>query len=815
MYLSKPKGARMITLLAKILGAVRLVRMRSFTIAAFLLVVATSACQLLASGDMAISPRLSGIQVTFTENRGQWDSQVLYRAQSDHATMWFTKDGLYFQFLRPKSKGPADPHDFERKSPPDLEQFVIKAAFVGANPNPAISSEGLSEYKCNYFIGTDQSKWQADVPNYESVTYRGLYDGVDLKFRAEAGKVACEFNIAPGADPNQIKIAFQGPQSIAIDQSGNLVIHSLWGDALEPAPLSYQASATSRTRLATQWELIDGSTARLTIADSVSRSERIQLSPSLTFSTYLGGADSDFPADMTVNLSGEVFIAGSTWSTTFPVVNGYDLAHGGAGSTDVFVTKFNTAGNGLLFSTFLGGSSFDHGYAMVVGASGNYGIFLTGSTSSADFPNQGAVDGTYGGNTDAFVAVLSLAGNGLTFSTYLGGGDNEFARDLAVRCVAPCTIDKYTVWVCGGTFSTDFPTSNAYSSTLNGTEDAFLTQYTIGTVGNSMGRSTYFGGSDGDDAYAIVMAGGTSGKPIIVGETESSDLPTVGAYDATLGGYGDAFVSGFDYAGNGQIFPVFSTYLGGSSSNLAEFPSSILLRTSGNIVVAGITNSTNFPTFAGFDNSHNGSEDIYITEFNSTASALVHSTYFGGSGSDQLGTLTQDRLGNIILTGSTSSTNLPLSNPYDALLGGTQDAFVAKFNSSAQTLQFSSYLGGSATDYGTAIVADTLGCLYVTGSTSSTNFPLVSPYDPTNNNADCFLTKICLPAYVCGDANGSGAVSISDAVYLINYIFAGGPAPNPVVAADANCSGTVSISDAVYLINYIFAGGAAPCAACP
>ena len=539
------------------------------------------------------------------------------------------------------------------------------------------------------------------------------------------------------------------------------------------------------------------------------------MSPALTFSTYLGGADSDFPSDMAVNLAGEVFVSGSTWSTTFPVVNGYDLAHGGAGSTDVFVTKFNAAGNGLLFSTFLGGSSFDHDYAMVVGASGNYGIFLSGSTSSTDFPNLGAVDGTYGGNTDAFVAVLSLAGNGLTFSTYLGGGDNEYARDLAVRCVAPCTIDKYTVWVCGGTFSTDFPTSNAYSTTLNGTKDAFLTQYTIGTAGNSMGRSSYFGGSDDDDAYAIVMAGGTSGKPIIAGETQSPDLPTVGAYDATLGGYGDAFVSGFDYAGNGQMFPVFSTYLGGSSNNLSDYPESILLRSSGNIVVAGFTNSTNFPTLAGFDNSHNGSEDVYITEFNSTASALVRSTYFGGSGSDGLNSLTQDRQGNLLIAGYTASTNLPLSNAYDASLSGVQDAFLAKFNSTGQTLQFSSYLGGSASDYGTAIVADTLGCLYVTGSTSSTNFPIVNPYDPTNNNADCFVTKICLPAYVCGDANGSGAVSISDAVYLINYIFAGGPAPNPVVAADANCSGAVSISDAVYLINYIFAGGPAPCAACP
>lgn len=800
---------------SKILDAAQLVSGTRFRLVALLLLIAATWSPALATQAGAGLQTIAANQVSFTENRGQWDGQVLYRAQSDNSTMWFTKDGIYFQFLRPKSIGPVDPQTADRRSQSDLEQLFIKAEFVGAAPTPVIAGEGQLEYRCNYFLGNDQAKWQTDVPNFESVTYRGLYDGVDLKFRAEAGKVACEFDIAPGADPNQIKIAFQGPQSIAIDQSGNLVIHSQWGDALEPTPLSYQANAASRTRLAAQWELIDGSTVRLTIADSVNRSERIQLSPALTFSTYLGGADSDFPSDMAVNLSGEVFIAGSTWSTTFPVVNGFDLAHGGAGSTDAFVTKFNSAGNGLLFSTFLGGSSFDHDYAMVVGASGNYGIFLSGSTSSSDFPNLGAVDGTYGGNTDAFVAVLSLAGNGLTFSTYLGGGDNEFARDLAVRCVAPCTIDKYTVWVCGGTFSTDFPTSNAYSSTLNGTEDAFLTQYTIGTAGNSMGRSTYFGGTDDDDAYAIVMAGGTSGKPIIAGETQSTDLPTVGAYDATLGGYGDAFVSGFDYAGNGQMFPVFSTYLGGSSSNLAEFPSSILLRTSGNIVVAGITNSTNFPTLAGFDNSHNGDADVYITEFNSTASALVHSTYFGGSGSDQLGTLTQDRLGNILITGSSSSTNLPLSNPYDASLGGTQDAFVAKFNSSAQTLQFSSYLGGSSSDYGESVVADTLGCLYTTGSTSSSNFPLANPYDPTNSMSDCFLTKICLPAYVCGDANGSGAVSISDAVYLINYIFAGGPAPNPVVAADANCSGTVSISDAVYLINYIFAGGAAPCAACP
>ncbi len=793
---------------------------RSWTvISAFtcLLALAGVFCSRLEAADIPTVEQIRRQTVSFTENRGQWDSQVLYRAASSGATMWFTKDGIYYQFTRLKHDQATNPvEQIGGIDSQKFEQMMIKSTFADANANVQVTNEGLMEYKCNYFFGNDSTRWQTNVPNYTAITFRNLYAGIDLKFEAGIDGMESHFIVSPGADLEQMRLQFEGADSISVNSAGDLIINSRWGELVERTADIFQDSSGSRDNYSGNYELVDEQTVRFAVDDSYDASRELFLAPTLTFSTYLGGSVGESPADRGIetNSLGETILVGSTTSADFPTVNASDITQA---LKDGFVTKFNASGTGLLSSTYLGGSSDDYCTALRITASVLPGIIVIGGTYSSDFPMVNAVDASANGAPDCFLVAFggddgSGGNNGISFSTYLGGSFSEYPSAMAVQCVPPCNINQYTVWVTGHTQSTNFPTSNAYNVALSGPSDAFLTEFTIGVSGNSMGRSTYFGGSYIDHGAGVIIVGGAANRPIVTGTTQSTDFPLVNPFDATYGG-ADAFLAGFDYAGNGQMFPTFSTYYGGSDF---EEDLSIVARSSGNLVIAGSTTSTDLPISAGYDNSHNGNYDGFIAEFNSNGSSLVFNTYLGGTGYDRLyGGLALDLMGNIYVTGYTQSTDFPTVNPYDTSLAGTGDAFIAKFNSTATNLEFSTLLGGSGIDQGTGITVDAPGCLYVAGSTSSSNFPVANPYDPTLNGSDAFLTKICLQTHVCGDADGSAIVTISDAVLLINYIFAGGPAPNPLLSGDADCSGSVTISDAVYLINYIFAGGAAPCASCP
>jgi len=668
----------------------------------------------------------------------------------------------------------------------------------------------MMEYKCNYFLGNDPTKWQTGVSNYESITYRNIYEGIDLKFEAGTDGMESHLVVSPGADLEQIRLQFEGANSISVNSAGELVINSRWGELVERTANIYQESRGSRDDYFGSYELVDEKTVRFAVDDSYDASRELFLAPTLTFSTFLGGSSGDTSTDIVTNSSKEAIIVGWTTSADFPTASGFDNTQA---LTDGYITKFNASGTGLLFSTYLGGSGNDYCAALSITSSMIRGIFVVGYTLSTDFPMVNAIDASFNGVQDGFLIAVGNdgSGNGISFSTYFGGSANEYVADLAVQCVSPCSIDQYTIWTTGFTQSTDFPTSNAYDITLGGASDAFLTEFTIGSAGNSMGRSTYYGGGGTDAGAAVIIVGGAANRPNIAGVTASTDLPVVNPFDATSDGE-DVFLAGFDFAGNGQMYPTFSTYYGGNDNdNDVRF----VARSSGNLVIAGSTRSTDLPISVGYDNSHNDNYDAFIAEFNSNASSLVFSSYLGGTQYERLYGLALDQSGNVYVTGYTQSTDFPMVNAYDATLAGTGDAFISKFNPTVTTLELSTLLGGSETDQTRGIVIDNLGCLYVTGSTGSSDFPVVNPYDPTLNSSDVFLTKICLQTHVCGDADGSGTVTISDAVYLINYIFSGGPAPNPLLSGDADCSGAVTISDAVYLINYIFSGGPAPCSACP
>ncbi len=306
----------------------------------------------------------------------------------------------------------------------------------------------------------------------------------------------------------------------------------------------------------------------------------------------------------------------------------------------------------------------------------------------------------------------------LIYSSYFGGTGSDYAYAVAVDSIG-------NTYVAGGTGSAGF--------NIKGTEDAFVLK--LAPSGSKL-YSSFFGGGGVDEARGIAVD--VQGNAFITGNTGSLDFPTKGAIQTKMAGSGDAFVAKLNPAGSSLLY---STYLGGTAGDTA---SAIAIDAGGNAYVVGSTFSTDFPTKAAFQGARGAQEDAFVTKINPTGTDWVYSTYLGGNNVDEGNAIAVDATGNVYVTGYTASTDFPLQSPFRGSNAASVDAFVTKINPAGSALVYSTYLGGSATDYGTAIAVDSSGSAYVTGIVTSDDFPLANAIDnKLGSHAvdDVFVTK--------------------------------------------------------------------------
>ena len=411
-----------------------------------------------------VMQKMDIMPLAFTQNNGQWADSILFRANAHGATIWFTDGGVYYQFTRRLPNGDEldkftptqatrrpncdlndvgvgvgspDPNNLGpnvgaggRPPVPDdrfngrndsLETMLIKASFVGANPNPQMRGDGLMEYKCNYFLGNDSTKWRTDVPNYQAIVFENIYAGIDLKYYGDGRKMEYDFVVSPGADPSQICMRYDGAKSLAVNDAGDLVVETDWGTVTELAPMVYQIENGERLPLRGSYQLESDDMFSFRLSDDYNPELAVVIDPVLTYSTYLGGGNSDEGIGIAIDGFGDVYAMGRTQSSNFPTQNPYDGSFNGF--YDVFVTKFSAAGNTLVYSTYIGGDTLDEGRCIAIDGSGC--AYVTGFTTSYNYPTLNAYDSSFHGGTyppiDAFVTKLSSAGNSLVYSTFLGG----------------------------------------------------------------------------------------------------------------------------------------------------------------------------------------------------------------------------------------------------------------------------------------------------------------------------------------------------------------------------------------------------------
>jgi hypothetical protein len=581
---------------------------------------------------------------------------------------------------------------------------------VGASPSPHVSAAGRILGYTSYFIGDDPRKWVKSVPVYSAVRYENLYPGIALVYHSRQQELEYDYNIAPRANPAHIVLHFSGPERMNLNADGDLALFLDAGKVLLRKPQAYQTLHGRRVDVPVRYALRDSFEAGFEVG-AYDHDKPLVIDPVLAYSTFLGGGG-DSATSIAVASSGEVYVAGTTPSTQFPVTKGAfqttiaEATCGSGNCLNVFVTHFNSSGTGLMYSTYLGGHSNNFATGIVADSSGN--AYVTGETSASDFPTtSGVFQSTLKGSSNAFVTKIGPNGATLIYSTYLGGSGTDGANAIALDTSG-------NTFLAGFTDSPDFPTTpGVLQGTYGGNQDAFLAA--LNASGSGLLYATYLGGSGSDTAEGIAVD--ASDNAVVVGYTDSSNFPLASALQTAYGGGGDdAFVSKVNATGTTLLF---STYLGGSGTDQA---SAVALDTSGNVYVTGLTGSSNFPTVNPFQGSLAGGTDAFVSKLNAAGSALTFSTFIGGSADDLATAIALDSSGNVYCVGQTASADFPLASELESQ-PAPEEAFVTELGPSGSSLVFSTFLGGSSVQEANGIAIDPSSNLYVAGFTASQDFP--------------------------------------------------------------------------------------------
>ena len=573
----------------------------------------------------------------------------------------------------------------EKENQKSSKFAAVHMQMLGASPAQLTASEPQPG-KVNYFIGNDPAKWRSGVPLFGQVSYRNLYPGVDLAFHGSGKQLEFDYLVSPGADAKAIHLKFQGADRMTTNGGGDLILTTAAGPLQIHRPVAYQRKNGVRQNVEARFVVKTGADVAFAFG-AYDHGRELVIDPTVTYSTYFGhsgGNTQDYGYSIAVDANGNEFVAGATDSVSIPD----DSSPTNSGSFDVFVTEVSSVGV-LKFTTEFGGSGDDFPGGVAVDGTG---IYIGGTTDSSDFPVttgvvQHAFEGgsTTNGNFDAFAVKLALSGS-ITWGTYVGGSDADSGLAVAVD-------SSQNVYVVGDTFSTNLGGSVGgvnplpHGSAVNlgqatGDDDGYIVKLNPDATAYLL--VSYIGGSSGDLATGVALD--QAGNIYVSGGTVSVDLPVVNAIQPGCGTDGNC------NAGNGQVF-----------------------------------------------------DDAFIAAIKADLSNYTYLTYYGGSSFDNAVAIAADSAGNAFITGNTQSTDFPTAAPYQSALGSgaTQNAFVLALVPDGSGAIYSTYLGGGGIDISSGIAVDNTDAAYVTGQTSSTNFPqLVATQSAFGGSTDAFVSML-------------------------------------------------------------------------
>jgi hypothetical protein len=640
---------------------------------------------------------------------------------------------------------------------------------VGANLSATPAAEDRQITRTNYFLGNDPTRWHTGIPNYGRVRYQSIYPGIDLVYYGNQRRLEHDFLVTPKADPAQIAFTLGDGKKARLDPASGDLVLTLGGNRTLRLlkPVSYQQAGSRHIPVASSYRLLPGHRIGFAVG-SYNHRQPLVIDPVLVYSTYLGGSSpindqGDSAQAIQLDASGNLYIAGSTQSLDFPVTSGaYQTTNQGAASNvrrNAFIAKLNPTGTQLLFSTYLGGSD-----------------------------------------------------NGVDLDSYSGDAATGIAVD-----------SNDNVYVTGNSWSTDFPTTAGAFQTVNyngiasghGGPSAFVTK--LNASGTALVYSTYLGGhaafyANGDHSAGIAVD--SSGNAYIAGTTDSPDFPvTSGAFQTTLGSANSAFVTKLNPTGTALVY---STYLGQpGASTTADGQTStaaLALDSADNVYVAGVSASATFPVTSGAFQTVNHNTlygDPFLSKLNSTGTALIYSTFLGGSlgcinydcyYGDTVKGLALDASGRAYLAGTAVSLNFPiqggLQEPYQ--IGGS--GFVARLNADASSLDYSTLVGGNNASV-SGVAVDSQGDAFAIGYADPSYLPITP--DGT------LITKTTNSFSINKSPNGAFIAKLNSTGDAVKYASEfGGTDYDLANAIQVDATGNAYLAGATYSGNFPVTSGA-------
>lgn len=678
-----------------------------------------------AADDSIAAPPGAGV---FIVNQGQWDMPVQFVARRGSTKIGIQPDGLFLATVN-------------RVSADTVRHAVVRLGFGDATGSSPPMGVGRMPWDTSFFLGNDPARWRSGVPGYEAVRLRS--PGVERIVRWGQHGLEIEARLRAGTDLEALALRVQGAET-RLDPDGSLVVETTLGAwRLAPPVVRRAATGPAATPLPSRFRPLDGGAYGLHITGH-DTAEDLVIQYGLAWSTYLGGSSGDGARCVGLQPDGSVTVAGGTGTNDFPVTPGaFDLTFAGgtgSGPVDIFVSRLDPTGSTLLWSTYLGGSNNEKAHALLVEPDGS--VVLTGWASD-DFPTTpGAYQPAPVFAADGFLARLDATGQNLIFSTFLGGDSFDEVNAIARH------PNGHLVLV-GITTSTDFPTTSSVLPTGPGGHPGDLFLSMMSATGDSLLYSTLLGGVTSDNARGVAVD--DAGLAYITGWTSGADFPTTpAALFPQKQGIRDAFVSCVDMDTSTLVA---STYFGGAGYDEAYAigldPRGLVVILGSSDGQSGELPTTS----DAFDQTWNGFEDTFIAKLTPDLQTLVYSSYIGGVRRDFGYSMVVESSGAVVVAGNTDSVNFPTTlgafQTAKATTGTDRDFFVYRLAPDGTVLHYSTYLGGTGADgfQETALAVDDAGAATIAEFSASTNFPTTKgSFDPIKEEApsDAIIARLTL-----------------------------------------------------------------------
>lgn len=581
--------------------------------------------------------------VRFVENKGQWDSKILYRAAVPSGEMFFERTCLTFNLYDAETVKKAH---LTGKNPyssrPNMINFhAFKINFSGANFwAPTYGTEKTEEYY-NYYIGKDQTRWKSNVGAYQTVTYKNIYDNVDLAVKGRGQTVKYEFIVAPGAMATNILLDFEGVTGLRM-RNDNLIIETSVLSLQEQKPYAYQMIDGVETAVECRF-VLNGKKVSYAFPNGYDLRYELVIDPNLVFCSYSGSLTDNWGYTATYDQFGNLYAGGITFDNGYPVTTGAFQQQFGLGSCDATISKYTANGTAFVYSTYLGGNGAEQPHSMIVNS--NNELYVYGTTGSDNFPvTTGCYDPTFGGGTpvnfdsgfinfpngsDVYIARFKLDGSDLLSATYYGGTGNDGLNTSAILKYNYADQSRGEIFIDSGnniiigssTLSPDLPiTTPCVQPTLGGGQDGMIAKFNNNLT--NLQWATYLGGSQDDAVYSVFID--KNNTVFATGGTRSPNFPITNGtlHPVYLGGDADAFVT--HITGNGQQL-LQSTFYGSDQYDQAYF---IQVDKAGNVYIVGQTEATGNALISNAPfNTPGGNQ--FITKMANNLSSLTWSTAFG------------------------------------------------------------------------------------------------------------------------------------------------------------------------------------------